>query len=94
MITPRPMKIRHKVEPRDGTIAQAARKLHLTVEQFRLKLPELFSRKFPAPDPTTGMWDLKAIDRWQDARNPQVFAGVDGSPKDARTVVEDRLDQL
>ena len=93
MIAPRPMKIRHKVEPRDGTIAQAARKLHLSFEQFRLKLPELFSRKFPKPDPTTGMWDLKAIDRWQDARNPQVFT-IDESPKDARTVVEDRLERL
>lgn len=93
MSAPRPAPVRNKVEPRDGTIAQAARKLHLTVEDFRKKLPELYARKFPKPDPTTGMWDLKAIDRWQDARNPQVF-GVDDSPKDARTVVEGRLADL
>jgi len=92
---PRPASIRHKVAPRDGTIAQAARKLHLTVEQFRAKLPELYRRLFPAPDPTTGMWDLVAIDRWQDARNPQLFGEGDPlSPRDARTVAEERLARL
>jgi hypothetical protein len=91
---PIPAKIRHKVAPRDGTISQAARKLHLTVTEFREKLPELYKRKFPHPDPTTGMFDMVAIDIWQDARNPQVFSGAGNGPLDARTVAEERLARL
>lgn len=91
---PTPAKIRHRVEPRDAPIGQAARKLHLTVNEFRQKLPELYQRQFPRPDPTTGMFDLVAIDAWQSARNPQVFAGAGGGPVDARTVAEERLARL
>jgi hypothetical protein len=91
---PTPAKIRHKVAPRDVPISQAARKLHLTVAEFRAKLPELYKRQFPRPDPTTGMFDLVAIDAWQDARNPQVFSGAGNGPLDARTVAEERLARL
>ena len=90
-----PAAIRSKVAVRDAPMIQAARKLGLTVEQFRTKLPELYRRNFPAPDPTTGLWDLQAIDRWQDARNPQIFGQSAGDvPIDARTVAKERLARL
>jgi hypothetical protein len=68
-VTPRLAKIRRKVEPRDGPISQAARKLNL---------------RFPRTDPTTEMFFLKAIDAWQDNRNPQVFAEAGNGPAHAR----------
>jgi hypothetical protein len=58
---PRPSPIRQRIEPRD--IPQAARRLHLTLEQFRGKLPELIERGFPSPDPTTGNFFLLASNR-------------------------------
>jgi hypothetical protein len=87
--------IRLRVAVRDVPITKAARHLGLTIDQFRAKLPELYRRNFPSPDPTTGMFDLEAIDRWQDARNPQIFSqsAVD-APIDARTVAKERLARL
>jgi hypothetical protein len=61
-------KIRYPVEPRDIPAAKAARRLHLTLEEFRDKLPELLKRGFPKPDPTTGMFFLPAIDKWMEER--------------------------
>jgi hypothetical protein len=66
---PRPNSIRFAVEPRDVPPEKAARKLHLTLAEFNEVLPELYARGFPRKDPTTGMFDLKAIDAWQDARS-------------------------
>jgi hypothetical protein len=66
----------------------------LTVDEFRTKLPELYRRNFPAPDPTTGNWDLVAIDRWQDARHPQLFGETAAGPVDARAVAKDRIARL
>src|SRR6266849_4524577 len=78
-------KVRSKVEPRDLPPSKAARRLHLTLEEFRESLPELQTRGFPAPDPTTGMFDLKAIDAWADSRNPRIFkTDVETDKKDAR----------
>jgi hypothetical protein len=89
-------KVRSKVEPRDIPPMKAARRLHLTLEEFYAKLPELQARGFPAPDPTTGMFDLKAIDTWADARNPRIFKkdAETESKKDARQVVKDRLERF
>jgi hypothetical protein len=69
MTAPRPSSIRHKVEPADVPPAKAARRLHLTLEQFEAKLPELQARGFPSADPTTGMYDLEEIDRWRASRH-------------------------
>jgi hypothetical protein len=83
--------IRSRVEPRGISAIKAARRLGLTLELFRAKLPELRGRGFPAPDPTTGMYDLKKIDLWMD--------GPDGSTgaseaRDAREVVNGRLARM
>jgi hypothetical protein len=86
--------IRFRVEPRDVPAVKAARRLHLTLAQFEAKKEELFARQFPRPDPTTGMYDLVAIDAWQNARNPQLISGAGNGPVDARTVAEERLARL
>jgi hypothetical protein len=81
--------IRFHVDHRDVPPIVAARRLGLTLEAFKLLLPELLTeRKFPPPDPTTGNFDLKAIDAWQDARNPQLLGAT---PKDGSTITRERL---
>jgi hypothetical protein len=62
-------KIRYPVEPRDIPASKAARRLHLSLDEFRNKLPQLLKRGFPAPDPTTGMFFLPAIDKWMESRH-------------------------
>jgi len=66
---PRSASIRFRVDPRDVPPEKAARRLHLTPDDFRAKLPALLARGFPQPDPTTGMFDLAAIDQWMTARH-------------------------
>lgn len=59
----------------------AARRMGMTLEEFRRALapgpdaatPSLLQRGFPPPDPTTGNFDLDAIDAWRRARYPQLF---------------------
>lgn len=75
----------------------AARRLGLSLEAFRAALPELTSRSFPSADPTTGNYDLDAIDAWRRSRYPQQF----GQPltlvpraRDARDVVRDRVTRI
>nr|WP_244601436.1 hypothetical protein [Rhodoplanes serenus]VCU06556.1 hypothetical protein RHODPL_RHODPL_00004 [Rhodoplanes serenus] len=61
--------VRMRVDPRDIPPEKAARRLHLTPDRFRELLPALRRRGFPAADPTTGNYDLKAIDAWMDRRS-------------------------
>jgi len=65
--------MRFKVKIRDVPPHAAARVLGLSLEAFRAKLPDLMSRRFPGPDPTTGHFDLEAIERWQNQRNSHLF---------------------
>ena len=65
---------RFRIEPRDVPPDAAARRLGLTQARFEQTLPQLMSRGFPAPDPTTGHYDLAAIDRWCDRRHAHLFA--------------------
>ena len=67
-MAPHPSPIRFKIEPRDVPPSKAARRLGLTPDQFRQKLPQLLNRGFPAPDPTTGNYYLPAIDQWMASR--------------------------
>lgn len=90
-MTPRPSAIRHRVDPRGVPAAKAARRLGITLHQFREKLPELRKRGFPAADPTTGNYDLRKIDLWMDG--PAGSTAAD-QPRDAREVVNDRLARL
>lgn len=66
--------IRYRVDPGDVPADKAARRLHLTPERFADVLPDLVRRGFPAADPTTGMYDLDAIDLWRKGRHTQLRA--------------------
>jgi hypothetical protein len=86
--------MRFRIEPRDVPLEQAARRLGKTRGELEAVLPDLLARGFPQPDPTTGNFDLAAIDRWCDARHPHLFGGVEMQARDARDVVRDRLERL
>ena len=93
------MTMRYKLAPGSGDCPPiaAARVLWLTLEEFQAKLPELRGRGFPAPDPTTGNYDMDAINAWRRLRNPQVF-GDRLTPlttaRDARDVVAERVARI
>ena len=57
---------RFRIDPRDIPVDKVARRLHLTQARFDELLPALHDRGSPRPDPTTGMYDLHAIERWMD----------------------------
>ena len=63
------MSIRFRIEPRDVPADRAARRLGLSPGDFDARLPDLIARGFPPADPTTGHFDLKAIDAWMDRRS-------------------------
>jgi hypothetical protein len=65
--------MRFRVEPRDVPEEIAARRLGLSLDEFREKLLALLQRGFPAPDETTGRYCLEAIDQWRFRRFPQLF---------------------
>jgi hypothetical protein len=75
----------------------AARRLGLTLQAFEQKLAELRNRGFPPADPTTGNYDLDAIDAWRKLRYPQVFPASLTPPTTARNasdVVRRRLAEI
>lgn len=71
-------RIRFHVQTRDVPPSIAARALGLTLDKFSEHLPALVKRGFPQHDPTTGNYDLKAIERWQDLRHKDLLAGNSG----------------
>jgi hypothetical protein len=84
-------KIRFKIEPRDIPAEKAARRLHLSLDEFRTKLPELVRRGFPPADPTTGMFYLPAIDEWMARRFDQ--SACDNSTNN-RDIITTRIARL
>jgi hypothetical protein len=83
---------RPRIEPRDVNSEAAARRMGRTLAQFKTDLPKLFARGFPPPDPTTGNFDLVAIDRWCDARHHHLFGGDSMmQARDAGSVVSARI---
>ena len=66
-------RLRYRVDPGDVPSAKIARRLHLSEAEFQAKLPDLIKRGFPEPDPTTGMYDLDAVDAWRRARYPRLL---------------------
>jgi hypothetical protein len=84
--------IRHRVDPGDVPPEKAARRLHLSLGRFEEVLPDLLARGFPPADPTTGMYDLEAIDLWR--KNRHQPAGALTHPpmaRNAKDVVRARL---
>ena len=87
--------MRFHIEPRDVPLEVAARRLGKTRAELEAILPDLLARGFPQADPTTGNFDLAAIDRWCDARHPHLFGGAAAmQARDAKDVVGDRLARL
>ena len=84
---PKANSVRFAVEPRDVPPEKVARRLHLTPSEFDALLPALRARRFPNPDPTTGYYDLKAVDAWMDARD----LGANSRARDARDGFRDRI---
>lgn len=84
-------KIRFKIEPRDIPAEKAARRLHLSLDEFRTKLPELLTRGFPPADPTTGMFYLPAIDQWMARRFDQ--SACDNAAKN-QDIISNRIARL
>lgn len=91
------MSMRYKLAPGSGDCPPiaAARVMFLGLEQFQEKLPELLSRGFPPPDPTTGNFDMDAINVWRQLRNKQLFPSASLTPppiaRHADDVVRARL---
>jgi hypothetical protein len=83
--------VRFKVEPRDVPAVKAARRLHLSLDEFRAKLPELLTRGFPAADPTTGNYYLPAIDQWMASRTS--LTSAPGSQND-EDLINERIARL
>jgi DNA-binding IclR family transcriptional regulator len=84
---------RFRIEPRDVPAVAAARRLGLTEAQFRECLPDLLARGFPAADPTTGNYDLKAAELWLDRRSG-LGAITEVVARDASSVVMARIQAL
>jgi hypothetical protein len=87
--------MRFHVKPGDVPPVVAARRLGLTLDAFERKLPELVRRKFPPSDPTTGNFDLDAIDAWRRSRFPHLFSLTNPEERrKAETLVRERLANL
>jgi len=75
----------------------AARRIGLSLEAFRVILPDLIKRGFPLSDMTTGNYDLDAIDEWRRRRHPHLYQGRLTPPataRDAKDVVGERVARL
>jgi len=79
--------IRHRVDPGDVPAAVAGRRMGLSEVRFLAVLPELLARGFPPADPTTGLFDLDAIDEWRRRRHPRLFLTHPERARDARAVM-------
>jgi len=83
--------VRFPVDPRDVPPGKAARRLHLTRAEFDALLPALIDRGFPRPDPTTGNFDLVAIDRWMDSRSDLTSAT---EKRNGRELLRNRIAEM
>jgi hypothetical protein len=92
------MSLRFKLPPGgDVPPVTAARRIGLSLEAFQEALPELLSRGFPSSDPTTGNFDLDAIDAWRRTRYPHLYCDRLTSPRtarDAKDVVAERVARI
>lgn len=88
------MGYRYHIQPGDCPADVAAKRMGLSPAAFERQLPDLRRRGFPAPDPTTGLFDLTAIDEWRKRRHPHLYGQAEGLAADARLVVKDRLARM
>ena len=82
---------RFRIVPRDVPASAVARLLGLSEARFIDCEADLLARGFPGPDATTGNYDLRAVEAWQDRRSGLAAALATNMAKDASAVVADRL---
>jgi hypothetical protein len=84
--------------PCRGDVAPAlvAELLGLSLAEFIARLDTLRARKFPDPDPTTGLYCIEAVERWRLLRHPQLFPELTAAPTAAHAgaVFDERLRRL
>lgn len=85
--------VRYVVEPRLVPPTKAARRLHLTLPEFRNHLPALRKDGFPAACSITGHFDLKAIDAWLDKR-AGTLAGEEMTQAEVDLAMQKAFDQM
>lgn len=90
------MTLRHRRETGDVPPIVAAHHMGCaSLAEFEARLPALLGRGFPAPDPTTGNFDLDAIKAWRRTRHPQLFPSdrllLGPTARDAGDVLRERL---
>jgi hypothetical protein len=80
----------------DVPLALVAELLGLSVADFKARLDSLRARKFPDPDPTTGLYCIEAVDRWRLRRHPHLFPELTSAPTAAHagTVFDERMRAL
>lgn len=71
---------RRRVGIGDVLPAEVAARMGLTPEEFAAALPELLARGFPPADPTTGRFDLQAVDRWRALRHRALYPELTALP--------------
>jgi hypothetical protein len=80
----------------DVTASAVADLLGLSVADFEARRPALHSRKFPDPDPTTGLYCIEAVERWRLLRHPQLFPELTTAPTAAHAgaIFDERMRRL
>lgn len=69
--------MRFHVKPRCVPTSAAARRLGLSERDFKDRLQDFERAGFPKADPVSGHYDIEAIDRYIEARNPSYFGKED-----------------
>jgi hypothetical protein len=80
----------------DVSATVVAQLLGLSTTEFESALVRLRDRRFPEPDPTTGLFCIEAVERWRLLRHPQLFPELTAAPTAAHagTIFDERLRRL
>lgn len=89
-------RLRHIPARGDVTASTVAELLGLSRADFEAQRPALHNRKFPEPDPTTGLYCIEAVERWRLLRYPQLFPELTAAPAAAHAgaVFDERMRRL
>jgi hypothetical protein len=84
--------------PARGDVAASvvAELLGLSLSDFEALRSALRERKFPSPDPTTGLYCVEAVERWRLLRHPHLFPELTAAPAAAHAAVvfDERIRRL
>lgn len=89
---------RRRLIPERGDVSAVAvaERLGLSLPDFEAMRPALHARDFPAPDPTTKLYCIEAVDRWRLRRHGRLFPELNATSTavHAEAVVWQRLGRL